>query len=256
MIEKPRPGAPDNKAPEFNLVRGGREETAVDELVLGFLSRPLFRAGLKILEAELPRELRYHAADHTHEVLHDAILFAVEDKISGRDLELLAAAALYHDLGFTKSFDDNESIGAEIAAGKMREFGCSQADIKVVQQLILDTRLFISPTSGAYEQRPQTELSKYLCDADLGNLGTKFFLAKALSLFSETHQRDVRGAGDMAGAAGLKFLAETELFLKNHSWHTPAARRLREEQKVINTKELKDFIEVVRALSPASPRES
>ncbi len=183
---------------------------------------PLVAQALSRLAKELSPELLYHCAAHTDDVLTEVLRFALHDGLSERDLELLAIAAAFHDLGFLEKPTDNEAVGAEMAVAAMSAHGGYALDEQQsVRAAILDTRVIMSPKGP--RQISQTRLSNYLLDADVSNLGREDFFEKAELVRREIAQPDSR-----AFFEGLK------IFLGAHDWYSPAARALRGEQKKKN----------------------
>jgi predicted metal-dependent HD superfamily phosphohydrolase len=195
------------------------------------LSRvPAIRETLFTLQRELPSILRYHSFGHTLEVLRDAIEFALIDKLSERNLELLALAAVTHDAGFIHSRIDNEPLGAKYAREIMERMGgYSSEEIELVEQMVLDTALV--RVDGDLKQVPNTELSKYLLDADLGNFGRDDFFEK-----SELQRAEL-------GDELYRFRLKTLSLLSAHVWHTNAAKVTRQRKKDENISKLKALIE-------------
>ena len=147
------------------------------------------------------------------------------DHLPSRQIELLGIAAAYHDAGYLVQKVDNESVAAEMAAKAMGEAGSFTAEeIMLVQSMIHDTRL--TENGNAYIDRPKSELSRYLLDADLSNLGRGDFRQKT-SLLSEE-----------MGMGGRKQLENAYALLKNHIWLTPAGQTLRGDQKINNIQRL------------------
>lgn len=181
-----------------------------------------------LLQSSLPKNLLYHTYEHTLDVLKSTLNYAAEDRVNPRDMELLAIAAVYHDSGFLDQAHDNENLGAERAALAMKTLGSySDSEISLVKNLILDTIVKASPNGPM--QIPTTELSKYLLDGDMTNLGREDFFEKGALLQQE-----------------LGMLSEAD-FLKNslevmsaHKWHSLPAVRQRTAQKEVNLKVLRD----------------
>ncbi len=182
---------------------------------------PIIVQIFKDLNEDLPAHFKYHCADHSMDVLSEVVLLAVVDSLSEEEIELLGIAAAFHDSGFLMKAGDNEEIAAEKAAGAMRASKAySEDEVVAVSTMILDTRL---PGNGArYAERPSFELSKYLLDADLGNLGREDFVQK-LTLIGQEFGLDEK-----------QNFRNTYELLKNHFWYTPAAKKLRESQKQKN----------------------
>jgi predicted metal-dependent HD superfamily phosphohydrolase len=185
-------------------------------------SHPLIAYALARLERELPSSLTYHTRYHTEDVLAEVTSFAECDRLSSQDIELLRVGAAFHDLGFVERISGNESIGARLASEEMQRSGVfSAAEVEAVETMIRDTEVKFLPTGP--RQVPTTELSKYLCDADVSNLGRPDFLAKA-----ELVRREINVPRDEV------FFTNLRRFIGGHEWYTPAAQATRTQGKVDN----------------------
>lgn len=159
-----------------------------EEMLRGF---PIIATILQRLRAELPSTLTYHTAAHTDDVFHEVILFAMLDDVPPRQLELLAIGAAYHDSGFLRQMQANEVVGAGIAAEAMRADGSySDEEIRTVVAMIEDT--LVRPVEGGLAQIPSQEISKYLLDADLSNVGREDFFDKSELVRTEIGAPDGR----------------------------------------------------------------
>lgn len=191
---------------------------------------PVIIEALDLLARELPTSLRYHALPHTEDVLNEAIRFGVMDGLSARELELLAVAAAWHDVGFVRSLVSNEPIGAAFARERMEKHGGYTADeVALVERMILDTAL-VSTEAGS-QQIPSSTLSRYLLDADLSNLGREDFFEKAELLRLEV------------GEDVVSFRKNSLAFVNAHQWHTPAGRCLRQKRQEENLALLRAMVE-------------
>jgi predicted metal-dependent HD superfamily phosphohydrolase len=191
------------------------------------LSKAAVRDGLSLLQGSLPDTLFYHTYSHTVDVLEAALNYATEDRIGNREIELLAIAAVYHDAGFLDKSLDNESLGAERAASAMKVLGCySEDEINQVKTVILDT--IVKQTPAGPRQIPSTELSKYLLDGDMTNLGRDDFFEKGRLL-----QRELGIDSE------LDFLKNSLEVMVAHTWHSAPAIRQRSAQKEANLKVLR-----------------
>ena len=189
----------------------------------------LIKGALTRLRGELPTDLLYHAYEHTEDVLSEAVRFALMDGLSERQIEILGIAAAYHDIGFVKSRSRNEPIGADEARAAMTSSGgYSEEDIALVCQMILDTALVDTPIGP--RQVPSTDLSRYLLDADLSNLGRDDFFHKG-----ELQRREL---GQDLDAFRQNSLA----LLTAHSWLTDAARTLRQAKQDANLATLREML--------------
>ena len=181
------------------------------------------------LSEELPNDLHYHAAPHTFDVFSEAIRFSILDDLDQNDVELLAIAAAYHDAGYLESPIDNEHIGAEMAKRAMQAHSYKESQIELVRGMILDTKLV--KTESGYRQVARSELSKYLLDADLSNLGRDDFFQKA-----ELQRREVAFDRPL-------FYQQLLHFLSIHNWQTEIAKQLRNIQKQANIQQLKRMLD-------------
>lgn len=204
----------------------------VDALLQKFREMPIIVDVLKQLKTELPKHLRYHTPPHTDDVMHEAILFAVEDEqlpdaLSERELELLAIASAYHDVGFVVQDKRNEEIGASMAEGAMRNAGgYTDDEIRLVKEAIEDTQLKFENNTPS--QKPaRNRIGKYLLDGDVSNLGRSDFRRNADLLIEEDGKVVPR-----------EFLERSARMLAGHQWQTSAAQRLRSEGLRLNLKNL------------------
>ena len=182
------------------------------------------------LQSELSPKLTYHNYWHTKEDVvpgcrRIADLMGVEEK----ERALLTVSAAYHDIGFVKSNQDHELIGAKIASQVLPGFGFSEREIALVSRMILATRL---------PQSPQNLLEEILADADLDILGRRDFLARNVWLWQELvncgHEIDLK-----------QWYKAQLLFLEKHTYFTSAAKQLRDTGKQKNIAALKEKVQTL-----------
>ena len=197
----------------------------VETRIIELENLPIIVKALKKLADGLPSDLHYHSLQHTCDVLHEVVNYAVRDRLADRDIELLAIAAAFHDAGFLVQRFNNESIGAQYAHEAMIESGnYSKYEIETVNRLILDTRM--SLTREGLKQVPSCDLSTYLLDADLSNLGREDFFEKG-----ELHRLEAKqNEGE--------FLFFAYDIIRHHYWHSRAAFDLRQRKKLANIEAL------------------
>ena len=184
------------------------------------------------LASELSPLLTYHSFWHSRtEVLEAALRLARAEAVASPDLALLRTAVAFHDLGFVEQATGHELIGMRIAGAVLPEHGFSQAQISVIQGLILATRV---------PQTPRTPLEQVMADADLDVLGRPDFFQRGADLRQEQAALG-RPAGDLEWNRGQL------QFLDAHHYFTAAARALRDAQKARNRTELVARLAVVRA---------
>lgn len=185
---------------------------------------------LSKLKQDLSPELFYHNAAHTEEVMREAILFALQDGLSSREIELIAIAAAFHDAGFLSQKGENEALGSKLAVEVMKDEGTyTEEEIQLVRQMILDT--IVQNTPSGLRQIPTTRLSPYLLDGDMGNIGREDFFEKGEKVFRE-----------LGISSQKRFLKASLGMVEAHTWYSPAAKELRETQKQRNIEILKSKV--------------
>jgi uncharacterized protein len=183
---------------------------------------------LERLARDLSPKLFYHSLSHTWNDVAPAVeRLAALESVDGEALLLLRTAAYYHDIGFVERRDDHESTGVRIASVVLPGFGYSPDQIASIADMIMATRL---------PQSPHNLLEQLLADADLDALGREDFMARNQALRAEM-------AAFGLPSTDRQWYADQLQFLKNHRYWTVAARALRDPQKQLNIKLLRDLIE-------------
>ncbi len=122
---------------------------------------------LKLLSEFLPENLTYHNIHHTLNVCSAVERIARAEGIEGEEqIDILKTAALFHDAGFIRRYDNNEEIGVEIAREVLPQYGYGKKQIEAVVKLIMVTKI---------PQQPHDLLEQIMCDADLDYLGRNDF---------------------------------------------------------------------------------
>ncbi|MBA2665675.1 MAG: HD domain-containing protein [Trueperaceae bacterium] len=188
------------------------------------------------LRTELPHNLSYHDLSHTvDDVVPEALRLADAEGISGIDRVRLHAAALLHDIGYTRSTVDHELVGAALAMELLPAFGFDSADVAVIVGLILATRLGHLPVSLS---------EAVIADADLAVVGSEDFWRRHRAL-----QREIASLG-----TPHEDLSWTELqsrFLRGHVFHTETARAKGEPGKRANLRRVATRIRRLERLEAA-----
>jgi uncharacterized membrane-anchored protein YitT (DUF2179 family)/predicted metal-dependent HD superfamily phosphohydrolase len=131
---------------------------------------------MRKLQTDLPAHLRYHDVEHTKSVIQITDSIARAEGVGDEDLLLLRTAALFHDSGFMKRYSDHEEASCVIAMDTLPRFGYTDQQIKIINRLIMVTRL---------PQQPESKLEQIICDADLHYLGTDKYFETAECLYHE-----------------------------------------------------------------------
>ncbi len=179
----------------------------------------------KLLKEKLPRNTYYyHDIWHTMDVYRNAVRYGKLEGLPKHEVLLLGIAALFHDTGYLKRHDNNEPIGAGIAARYLKGRDFSEKDVSTIRGLIMATQL---------PQRPKTLAQRIICDADLSILGEREFMTRNLRLMKELGK--IRGRQ----YAKEEWIAAQLRFVRGHGYFTKAARGLRNETKRKNILRLK-----------------
>ncbi|MCH6198470.1 HD domain-containing protein [Aquiflexum sp. LQ15W] len=175
----------------------------------------LRRIVLEQLKNGLPGNLTYHDVDHVLDVLNVCNQYIKRNKIKGIDAYLLRIGALVHDLGFTKSTQNHEEVGAMMAQEIMESLKMDPAHIEIVKSLIMATKI---------PQNPKTDLQRIICDSDLDYLGRKDYMEISGKLYEELKSTGMIKTREDWVELQIKFL-------KNHTFHTEFAQKNREPKK-------------------------
>lgn len=179
------------------------------------------------LKKELPDNLHYHDLRHTTDVCAAVERLALMEGIEGDDIFLLKTAALYHDAGFVHQYINNEDLGAALAQEVLPRFGYSQKQIETIGKLIQATKV---------PQKPKNHLEQIICDADLDYLGGDEFHVTADKLKRELKERNIIQTDKQWDELQVKFL-------EAHTYFTKTAIELRQANKNIRIKEIKDRLD-------------
>ncbi|MBK6481023.1 MAG: HD domain-containing protein [Saprospiraceae bacterium] len=124
---------------------------------------PLAKSYVQQLLTQLPESHYYHDWKHTQEVYDEASHLGVMAKLSEDQMEHLQLAALFHDTGFVKSYEDHETNSKAIAAEYLQSIDYPPDQIRMIQEVIEATRM---------PQKPTDKVGALLQDADLASLGS------------------------------------------------------------------------------------
>lgn len=182
---------------------------------------------LKLLRKELKPTLFYHNIDHTLDVYEASCQLLKMEGITGLDKTCIETAALFHDSGMIRQYTNHEEASVDIAREILPQYGYTGEIIDEIARLIMVTKL---------PQGPIDLHQKVLCDADLDYLGREDFLIHAFKLRVEWQVNHIR-------ATTLRQWFDIQVnFLSHHTYFTPSAIYLRNEKKLSNLMEIKEFL--------------
>ncbi|MFY7670279.1 Pycsar system effector family protein [Tenacibaculum sp. MEBiC06402] len=176
------------------------------------------------LNEKLDKRIVYHGLSHTLRVVEKASELAEEAKLEETEKERLVIAAWFHDIGFTLMVDGHEVESSRIASEFLHKEKVDASFIEEVDQLILATKMDVSPT---------TKLEKLLRDADCSHLGSKNYTE-----FSQLLQKEI----ELLSGEKIKELdwvkKNIDFLTHGHRYHTDIAVRKWEKQKAKNLAQL------------------
>ncbi len=175
------------------------------------------------LSANLNKDLRYHRVEHTLDVFEACSRLALLEGLNAQETTILLTAALLHDSGFLKTYENHEQSSVNLAQMMLPDYDYTPDEIESVVNLINATRM---PTEA------KTHLAQILCDADLDYLGRTDFFEIAGYLRKEWEDCCNRFYSDK------EWNMLQKQFLGNHAYYTASARKLRDIQKGINLERL------------------
>lgn len=182
---------------------------------------------IKKLTEELDPDLSYHNIDHTLDVLQAASNLASLEGLDEHDRLLLETAALFHDSGMLKTYQGHEEASAELVRQYLPDFGYQPEEVDTICNMIITTQL---------PQRANNFIEQILCDADLDYLGREDFFLVAHKLKYEWNILNIRHTT-------LREWYELQIiFLENHKFLTASARKLRNEKKADNLKQVQELV--------------
>lgn len=179
------------------------------------------------LRDELPDTLTYHGFHHTQYVYDAALRIAEYEKVTGDDLELLLTGVILHDIGFLRTYKDHEEAGCEIAAELLPGFDYTPGQIRLIQAMIMRTKI---------PQSADNKLEEIICDADLDYLGTEDFLPIGNQLYLEfMHYGVVKNE--------MEWNRLQVKFLGSHEYFTAYSRQNRSRRKWENFEMIRRIVD-------------
>ena len=178
------------------------------------------------LERDLPRYLYYHDVKHTIDVVTEVELIGWAEGITEEEVLLLKTAALFHDSGHIRGYDDHEHHSCQLAREYLPAYNFSAKQIERVCELIMATRM---------PPQPRNLLEKIICDSDLDYLGRSDFIPVSNTLYEELKEQNKIGSLDEWNRLQIKFIS-------SHQYFTRTARSLREINKQKQIERIKGIL--------------
>ena len=129
-----------------------------------------------LLTKKLSPDIYFHTFEHTRRVFKAVTKLSKKAHLTADEKEILQIAALFHDTGFIKSYENHEEHSIFIAVAYLRDKGYPERKIDLVKRIIEATRLDLAPA---------TFLQKLMCDADTCHIGQKGYRRRSELLRKE-----------------------------------------------------------------------
>ena len=165
---------------------------------------------ITLFNEKLKPSFVYHNIFHTQKVVEKVKEIIKEENIDEKASSKLLLAAWFHDTGYTKSLDNHEEKGVEIAKYFLKEQKVTEEVIVEVAKLILVTKM---------GEVPKTELEKIICDADCAHLGSENFSEYTSLLRKEWELTKEHVVSES------EWIEENIKFLTNHKFYTDFATK-------------------------------
>lgn len=121
----------------------------------------------RLLSENLEPSYTYHNLSHTQRVVEKTRELAELCNVDDTKKELLILAAWFHDTGYIKGYKNHEQESIAIAVPFFKTHKYTEADIKIITNLILATEM---------NAVPKNELEKIIKDADCAHIGSKNYI--------------------------------------------------------------------------------
>lgn len=181
-----------------------------------------------LFDKRLPASFLYHNMRHTKDVVHTSSEIAEKSGLDNEDIELLLIAAWFHDTGYIESIENHEEKSAEMAEEYLSKMNYPREKISAVTRTILSTKI---------PQRPDNDIEKILCDADLAYMGSNDLLEKIELLREEWALTLNRIYTDH------EWFNASMNFIESNSFHTEFARKKFEGKRKKNLALLQQMID-------------
>ena len=176
------------------------------------------------LVKELPKNLFYHAAHHTFDVVKHAQTIGKSEGISNDEMFILLTAAYFHDAGFLFKYESNEPEAVKLVREVLPEMEYNKEEVEEICKIILATDIKV---------QPNTLLEKIMCDADHDYFGRKGY-SKIAQTLREEHLAYGTSYDDGEWLeVQIKFLEE------KHQYYTETSSEQKQKIKEENIKVLK-----------------
>ena len=178
-----------------------------------------------IYEERTEQTLLYHNLKHTETVFNAAMTIGNNtDNVTDADLEILALAALFHDVGYVFSSKEHEKRSTEIASEFLGKQTFEADKIELINRLIMATTMGHSPSDL---------LEEIMQDADTCHLGnTDYTNTTYCDLYEEVKEMHMK---ELTKEEWAVLCVD---FFQNHTYYTDYAKANYDENKAKNLQKI------------------
>lgn len=156
-----------------------------------------------LLKENLPGTYYFHCQEHTLYVYENVKEIGKKEQCSEKEIDLLCAAALWHDAGYINVYAGHEEESCRLAKIHLPGFGYAADEIAIITRIIMATKI---------PQSPRSKLQKIIADADLAYLGTDEAANQAENLFKELHHLNPSLTKEQWNEKQISFLQQHRYF--------------------------------------------
>ena len=186
---------------------------------------------IKFTEEQVPESFVYHSIEHSRFVANMAINIAKSEGLDDNNLQVVATAAWFHDLGYARSHDNHEEEGCLIAREFLKGKNVGEGFISEVEKCIRATKFGV----GA-----QSVNEKILSDADLAHTGSENFME-----ISNLYRKEVCNF-KQKGCSKLAYWERTLKFLEKIVFYTSYAKENLEAGRLKNIEKVKKRVKKIK----------
>lgn len=160
---------------------------------------------ISLLKSGIPSTYYYHHYEHSLYVMQKAEEIGRHEDCSEKELQLLNAAALWHDTGYINIYTGHEEESCTLARQYLPGYGYPADDIEKICGMIMATKV---------PQLPKNKLEEIIADADLEYLGTGNAARLANDLFKELHALNPQLTKESWNKTEIDFLTKHHYFTR------------------------------------------
>lgn len=173
----------------------------------------------------------YHNINHTLDVYARSDYLCDKEFVRLEDKTDVLLAALFHDTGFVKQYNNNEAIGAKIAREYLEWINLREDRIVNIEWIIMATVVL---------SKPNSKLEQIIQDADFDNLGRKDCLVKTINL-----KKEIKLINKI-NIPLKEWLESSYRLFRSHKYNTPTAIIERGPWKEENIHKLEERINSIK----------